>query len=305
MSPPLRPAVRALLREAGELPAPSDLTVAGLRSHSDAHVIGLHAQVRPAPGVLAEDLVSPGGVPVRLYRSQGAGVTGAVHIHLHGGGWWMGSIQTADAMARELAGGLGMSVLSVDYRLAPEHPWPAAAEDTYEVLSWLAGTYDSISVGGESAGANLAAVVALMARDRGGPRLVAQWLDVPAVDLRLPEDESMRLYGTGFGLERVQLPMIVDWYGADPTHPYVSPLLADLRDLPPAIVTTAECDPLRDQGEAYASALATAGVPVDLRRAQGHVHGSAWLTALDEETGAWHDDVVACLGRLHALAVAR
>jgi acetyl esterase len=295
----LLPQVAELLAAVADEPQPApDLTVPELRAYCDEGVLRRHHLVRPA-GELHEvrDLVSPGGVPVRLYLPTDGDLP--LHIHLHGGGWWMGSIETVEPMARELATDLGMAVLSVDYRLAPEHPWPAAPEDVYEVLCWMAETYDRISIGGESAGGNLAAVVALMARDRGGPRLVAQWLDIPAVDLRMPLDPSVEQFGTGYGLEMSQLPMLLAWYGADPENPYVSPALADLTGLPPAIVTTAELDPLRDQGEAYAQALADAGVPVHVRRATGHVHATSWLTALDDNTAVWHDEVVALLRAQH------
>lgn len=302
----LRPGVSALLADAAAQPLPpADLSVAGLRAFCDAGVLRYHHLVRDAwPLHEVRDLTSPGGVPVRLYLPSAADDL-PLHVHLHGGGWWMGSLDTVDPMARELAAA-GMAVASVGYRLAPEHRWPAAPEDVYEVLSWLAMDWPSISIGGESAGGNLAAVVALMARDRGGPRLVAQWLDIPAVDLGMPSDGSLAEFGTGYGLESAQFPMLVGWYADDVTHPYVSPALADLTGLPPAIVTTAEYDPIRDQGERYAAALAAAGVPVELRRAEGHIHASSWFTALDEETAAWHDEVVRLLMQHHtALAAAR
>ncbi len=301
--PQLSPSVAALLAEASaQAPPPADLTVQELRAFCDEGVLKLHHLVRePRPLHAVRDLVSPGGVPVRLYLPTDAEDL-PLHIHLHGGGWWMGSIETVDPMARELAGA-GIAVASVDYRLAPEHRWPAAPEDCYEVLTWLAETFSRISIGGESAGANLAAVVALMARDRGGPSLVAQWLDIPCVDLRLPDDQSMQEFGSGFGLERAQMPMLAAWYADDLAHPYVSPIVADLTGLPPAIVTTAELDPVRDQGEAYAAKLATAGVPVETRRALGHIHASSWLTALDEGTAAWHDEVVDLLLAHHGVAV--
>ena len=293
------PEVAAFLAKAAAEPLPSpDLTVAELRAFcNEGYIARTAGLVREVDLHEVRDLTSPGGVPCRLYLPSDA-TDLPLHVHLHGGGWWMGSLDTTDPIARELAAS-GLAVLSVDYRLAPEHPWPAGAEDVYEVLSWIAGDYPSVSIGGESAGGNLAAVVALMARDRGGPSLVAQWLDIPAVDLRLPEDESVRLYGSGYGLEVAQLAMLQGWYQGDVDHPYVSPLRADLTGLPPAIVTTAECDPVRDQGEAYAAALAAAGVPVELRRAAGHIHATSWLTALDEGTAAWHDEVVALLHRHH------
>jgi acetyl esterase len=278
----------------------TELSTSELRAVCDDGVLRLHKWVRearPLHGV--KDLVSPGGVPVRLYLPNQSPV--ALHIHLHGGGWWMGSIATADPMARELAANLRVAVLSLGYPLAPENPWPAAPEAIYEVLTWLAESYDRISIGGESAGANLAAVVSLMARDRGGPRLVAQWLDVPAVDLDRYDDPSMAAYGTGYGLEVAHLPTIVGWYADDLSHPYVSPIRGNLAGLPPAIVTVAQFDPLCDQGVAYAEALQAAEVPTTLIRAEGHVHGSTWLTALTEGTAAWHDEVVAMLASHHAM----
>lgn len=303
MAQPL-PQIAAFLAAVAAAPAPpADLTVPEQRALAEEGVLQTLAMVRDS-GPLHEvrDLVSPGGVPVRLYLPVEGQLP--LHVHLHGGGWWMGSIATVDPMCRALAVKLGAAVLSVDYRLAPEHPWPAAPDDVYEVLSWMAQTYGQVSIGGESAGANLAAVVALMARDRGGPRLVAQWLDVPCVDLRLPEDETVRAYGTGFGLEVAQLGMITGFYGGDLDHPYVSPARADLTGLPPTIVTTAELDPLRGQGEAFARRLAEAGVPVETRTAAGHIHGSSWLTGIDEGTAAFQDEVVALLARRHALATA-
>lgn len=295
-----RPAVRRMLAAAAaETPPPAALSVPELRAFCEDGVVTRAKQhVRPAPPLHeVRDSVSPGGVPVRLYLPSDADDL-PLHVHLHGGGWWMGSIETVEPMCRELAAA-GFAVASVDYRLAPEHPWPAAPEDAYEVVCWLSSSFCSVSVGGESAGANLAAVVSLLARDRSGPALAAQWLDVPAVDLTLPPDESMRAFGTGLGLEAAQLPAIVSWYAEDVAHPYVSPARADLTGLPPTIITTAELDPLRDQGEAFARQLAAAGVPVDLRRALGHIHASSWFTALDDETAAWHDDVVAALLRRH------
>lgn len=300
MSQPL-PRLIELLAASAERPLPAhDITVPELRAFCDDGVLRYHHLVRrSAPLYAVRELTSPAGVPVRLYLPSDSAHL-PLHVHLHGGGWWMGSLDTVDPMARELAGA-GMAVASVGYRLAPEHRWPAAPEDVYEVLCWLAEDYPSVSIGGESAGANLAAVASLMARDRGGPPPVAQWLDVPAVDLRLPEDNSVRKFGSGFGLEVAQLPMIAAWYADDLDHPYVSPARADLAGLPPTIVTTAEFDPMRDQGEAFAAALSAAGVEVELRRARGHIHASSWFTAIDSDTAAWHDEVVGLLLDRHAL----
>lgn len=304
MSQPLPEIVELLAAVASDPIATPDVSIAELRALCDAGVIKHHRHVRDAgPLHDVRDLVSPGGTPVRLYLPTEE--PEGLHIHLHGGGWWMGSVATVDPMARELAKGLRMAVVSVDYPLAPEHPWPAAAEAVYEVLGWMAESYGRISIGGESAGGNLAAVVALMARDRGGPRLVAQWLDVPAVDLGRWEDPSMTAYGSGYGVEIAQLETLVAWYGADPGHPYVSPLRADLGGLPPTIVTVAELDPLRDQGLAFAARLQAAGVPTTVLTAGGHIHGSSWLTGLSDGTAAWHDEVVALLAGHHALEAAK
>ena len=309
----LLPEIQAVLDAAAAGP-PLDLTMGtdAFRKACDDGVLALHKFVRePGPLHAVVDVAVPvegGEVPGRLYvpneREQQP-----LHLHLHGGGWWMGSIDTVDPMARELAAGSGLAVLSLGYRLAPEHRWPTAPEDVYAALCWvddhpveLGFTPTSLSVGGESAGANLAAVVSLMARDRGGPALAAQWLDVPAVDVTLPSTPSVDAYGSGYGLELGHMPMILDWYvdTEQRSHPYVSPARAeDLSDLPPAIITTAEFDPLLDQGEAYAAALEAAGVDVLLRRADGHIHASSWLTAIDESTARWHDDVVAELVKRH------
>jgi acetyl esterase len=313
VSQPL-PEIQALLERAAAGPQPDPSTPMGdLRAQCDAGVLALHGLVRDHGPLHDVRDLDAAGVPVRLYVPSGAAEL-AVHVHLHGGGWWMGSIATVDPMARELAQRTGIAVLSVDYRLAPEHPFPAGLDDVTAVVRWLASgpaelgfRPTTISLGGESAGANLAAATCLRLRDEGGPSLVAQWLDVAAVDLTAPDDESMAAYGTGYGLEMATLPVLLAWYGAtdQATNPYVSPALAtDLAGLPPALVTTAGCDPLRDQAERYAAALAAAGNEVVVRRTEGHIHATTWFTALTESAAAWHDDLVELLVQKHALVVA-
>jgi acetyl esterase len=263
--------------------------------------------VRPVALHEVRDLVSPGGVPVRLYLPTAGSETGPLHVHLHGGGWWMGSIDTVDPMARELAHRTGFAVLSVGYRLAPEHPYPAGLEDVLAVLRNVGEvtTATTVSVGGESAGGNLAAAACLALK--GEVALVAQWLDIPCVDLNVPEDESVRAVGPGYGLVLAQLQLLQSWYQAPLDDPLVSPLLApDLSGLPPAIVTTAECDPVRDQGKRYADALAVAGNDVTYRCNPGQIHASSWFTALTEANASWYDEMVALLVERHAaVAVAR
>lgn len=285
-------------------PMDFDGDVPEMRAAVDAGVQSTCALVRPAGPLQDVVETAVADTRVRVYRAVDQPHPDAVHVHLHGGGWWMGNLDTADAIARELASASGLTVVSVGYRLAPEAPWPAALEDVHAVLAWAADTLDpvSLSVGGESAGANLAAAACLVARERGGPALVAQWLDVPAVDLTFPDGPSLQVYGTRYGLDIEALRPLLDWYVDDEhrTHPWVSPLLApDHTGLPPAIITTNELDPIADQGTAYAAALREAGVPVEHTETAGQLHGTTWLTGLTASGAAWHDRSVAALVRLH------
>jgi acetyl esterase len=216
-----------------------------------------------------------GNVTVRAYRPDAA--EGAI-VYLHGGGWVVGTLETYEPLATALANAAGAVVYNVGYRLAPEHPFPAAVSDAEAALRWVAeqGTdRDRIAVAGDSAGANLATVVARRARDSGGPALRHQLLVYPALDPTLAS-ASYRELGDGYLLSAGDM----QWYWhqyigcADPSHPDLAPArAADLAGLPPATVITAEYDPLRDEGEDYARALETAGVPVTLRRWPGVTHG--------------------------------
>jgi acetyl esterase len=236
---------------------------------------GAGAELDPAPDA------TPDGRPTLLF--------------VHGGGWVIGDLDTHDNQARRLCRDVGAVVVSVDYRLAPEHPWPAAVEDCWAALAWVAdhvadlgGDAGRIAVAGDSAGGNLAAVLARRSRDAGAPALAAQLLIYPGIDLstqdpalypsRAQNAEGKLLTGAdivwfssaylGIGPDGA-LPE-----GLDPAHPDVSPLkAADLSGLPPAVVVTAEFDPLRDEGEAYAWALQEAGTEVVLARMDGMIHG--------------------------------
>ena len=202
----------------------------------------------------------------------------------------MSSAADYDPICLRYAGGADCQVISVDYRLAPEHPFPTGAEDGYAALLWVAAhaeelevQLDRLSVGGISAGGGLAAALTLMTRDRGGPRLCFLAVDIPALDATMSQP-SVQEFGEGYVLTRESLVEAYGFYLPDPAlarHPYASPLLAeDLSGLPPAFVLTCECDPLRDEGEAYARRLREAGVPVTTYRAAGHVHSSTYLTRL-------------------------
>jgi len=221
-----------------------------------------------------------GPIAVRVYRPSGAPSLPAL-IYFHGGGFVLGGLDMNDRPCRALANDSGCVVISVDYRLAPEHPFPAAVDDAFAVTAFVASRAADfgvdparIAVGGDSAGGNLATVVALRARDSGGPSLAFQLLVYPLVDFT-DESPSMREYGSGHFLTTELMDYFADHYlprPIDRRQAWASPLHANLKQLPPALVLTAECDPLRDQGEAFAQRLQEAGVPTVLKRYDGMFH---------------------------------
>ncbi len=290
---PVHPQARALAEQIG---AGFDITKADIAQIR--RTLDEVSRLGPRPEVAAvKDLEVPGPagqIPVRVYRpSQEPDLP--VLVYLHGGGFTICSIETHDVTCRELANGAGCVVVSVEYRLAPEHRFPAAPEDCYAALAWVAGHAASLgvdparlAVGGDSAGGNLSAVVALMARERGGPRLCHQLLVYPVTDHAFDTD-SYRENAQGPLLTREMMRGFWGHYLAreeDGRHPFASPLRApELSGLPPAHVITAEYDPLRDEGEAYARRLAAAGVPVVQRRYDGMIHGFFGFTAQVDRAG--------------------
>jgi acetyl esterase len=233
---------------------------------------------------------SAGGIPVRVYV-PGTESFYPVVIYFHGGGWFMGDLDTHDVVCRKLAVASSSIVVAVDYRLAPEHPFPAAVDDAYAAAVWVRGNAESfggdpsrIAVAGDSAGATLSAVVSLLARDRTGPALACQVLFYPATDLSKFDTQSQRDFAEGYHLTRRYLEIFRSLYAPDPEDwksPLISPLFApSLENLPPAVVVTAQFDPLRDEGETYAAKLASAGVPVVQKRYDGIVHGFLTLDRL-------------------------
>jgi acetyl esterase len=248
-----------------------------------------------------------GKVPVRSYRPAGhPGVLPAL-VFYHGGGWVVGSLDSHDHLCRHLAVRAGIAVLSIDYRLAPEHPFPAALEDCLAAAQWamreaaalkIDGT--RIAVGGDSAGAQLAASAALALRDAGGAALRFQLLIYPVCDL-IADNASLRENATGYLLTVPAYHKMCAWYLADRTQwgdPRISPQhAASHHDLPPALIQTAEFDPLRDEGQTYAETLRAAGVAVEYHCYAGMIHGFARMGGKVDKGKAALDDAAAALRR--------
>ncbi|NMI00963.1 alpha/beta hydrolase [Pseudonocardia acidicola] len=243
-----------------------------------------------------------GEIPVRIYTPEGSGGKPVI-VYFHGGGWVIGELDTVDRPVRGIANRTGAVIVSVDYRLAPEHRYPAAFDDSYAATVWVAehaaelgGDPARIAVAGDSAGGNLAAAVALAARDRGGPNLVAQLLIYPVTDFAF-STRSYEENGEGYLLQRGSMTWFWAHYlGAQDLgkDPYACPARADdLVGLPPAFVATAEFDPLRDEGEAYAERLRESGVDVTAKRYDGMVHGFAWTLGATPSGTVLLDDLAA------------
>jgi acetyl esterase len=292
----LHPQARAALTAQPRAP----LTRSTLAEVRRSMVEAIPAEVGAGPPVATVVDVDAGGVPARLYRDAAGGRTPVI-LYVHGGGWVMGNLDTHDGLCRHLAAASGWAVLAVDYRLAPEHPYPAAVEDVCRALDWLhsgAHRYEldphRIAVAGDSAGAQLAAVLARRARDAGAA-LAAQILICPVIDPAAdypPLDE--------YGLDREEMGFFWDAYappGIDRTQPDLNPLGADLAGLPPAVVITAELDLLRDEGERYASALLRVGVPVVAARYQGLIHNFPRKLAMFDAANAAVAQIAAVLRR--------
>lgn len=248
-------------------------------------------QARPIGAIEERKLSGPAGdIPVRIYwPAAPSGALAPMVVFAHGGGFVFCDLDTHDDLCRSLANGIGAVVVSVDYRLAPEARWPAAAEDVYVVLCWVARRGDELGgdatklvVAGDSAGGNLAAVTTILARDRGGPDIAGQALLYPVIAANF-DTESYRRFGSGFYNTRAAMAWYWDQYVpdiGDRAHPHAAPLHADLRGLPPAVVVTAGFDPLHSEGKSYAEALAAQGVPVLYRDYAGAIHGFMTMPSL-------------------------
>lgn len=255
--------------------------------------------------------VDGGEIKVRIYQPTDQGPH-PIHVYYHGGGWITGSIEEAfvDNICRERTSLAGYVTVAVEYRLAPEFKFPIPLEDSYAALLWTvehAADYDgdprNVTVGGGSAGGNLAAAIALKARDENGPRLAFQVLEIPPLDLT-KGSPSVEQYGGGeYPLSNAEIDLYLEGYLRSPrdaSNPYASPLLADdVSGLPPAYIISSEFDPLQMDGSRYAERLEDAGVSVAFSLEEGHVHGSSQFTKLLPEAAVWRDKVIDAL-KAHA-----
>ena len=291
---PLDPQAQAFLEQLAASGAPPlhELSVAEARQV----IVTLFGTTdNPEPVGAVEDRTiagAAGEMPARIYTPPGRGPF-PVLVYFHGGGWVIGNLEAYDPTCRALTNAAGCIVVAMEYRLAPEHKFPAAPEDCYAALQWvvahaaaIGGDPTRLAIGGDSAGGNLTAVVAQMARDRGGPNLVYQLLVYPVTDYHF-DTASYRENADGYLLTKDA--MVWFWHhylrsAADGSNLLASPLRAqNLRGLPPALILTAEFDPLRDEGEAYAARLREAGVPVTLKRYNGMIHGFFSLGAVFDQ----------------------
>jgi acetyl esterase len=280
---PLDPKAKALIDMMAQMPLPpwSELNAVTFRAMMDAGRF-------PPPDLPLAEIVNTtipgpaGPIGARIYRASLAPYQPVI-VYFHGGGFVIGNLESHDGTCRRLSHGIGCTVVSVDYRLAPEHVYPAAVDDSYAATQWVAEHADflkidatRIAVAGDSAGGNLAAVVAIIARDRGTPKICHQLLTYPVTDMAF-KSESYTSNGTGYFLTKDMMMWFGLQYvpaGHDIEDPLLSPLYhKNLAGLPPATVITAEYDPLRDEGEAYAKKLQDAGVPTKLIRYDGVFHG--------------------------------
>ncbi|MFA9517722.1 alpha/beta hydrolase [Halopenitus sp. H-Gu1] len=285
MTRKLHPDVRSLLDrvEAQGNPDNADLTVACARAMFREFLSVPSEDLDPVDRVRDFDIPGPNGpIPIRVYDPDTSGPR-PVFVYLHGGGWVFETVDAHDQTCRALANAGECTVVSVDYRLAPEHPFPAPLEDAYAATEWVVDNCDSLSgdpdrivVGGDSAGGNLTAAITLLARERDGPEIDHQVLIYPVVDHSF-ETDSYEENAEGYLLTRESMRWFWNHHLETPidgANPYASPLRApDLSGLPPATVVSAEFDPLRDEDRAYAERLESAGVEVEHRHYEDMIHG--------------------------------
>lgn len=308
---PILPALQAVLETLP--PSSIDLNdIPSVRSEALAASAGFAAMVaEPGPEVgavtTAQVEVADGTIDVRIYQPSSPGPH-PLHIYFHGGGWIAGGIDDAftDIVGRERAGLAGYVTVTVGYRLAPDVTFPIPVDDSYAALLWAvehAGDFDAdprrVTLGGGSAGANIAAAVALRAANEGGPAISFQVLEVPALDLTCSSDSFTTYGGSEYPLPGEEIRAYIGLYLAEPLdalNEYASPLLAEDPTLfPPTHVTSSEFDPLQDDGRRFVEMLTEAGVEATYTLGEGQVHGSSSFTRMLPESAAWRDEIIALL----------
>lgn len=300
---PLDPQVKAILDQMAGLPRIEELSVAEAREGLERRMVKL--PTLPIASAVNRTIAGPGGdLPVRIYTPNGTGPFPLL-VFFHGSGFVLCSLDTHDGVCRNLCSAAGCVVVSVDYRLAPEHKFPAGAEDCYAATKWSAAHARELdadparmAIAGDSAGGNMVAVAALMIRDKGGPELRGQLMIYPVTDYYKPGHPSYVDNAEGYGLTAAGMRWFWHHYLNSETeadNPYVSPLRAsNLRGVPSALIITAEYDVLRDEGERYGKRLAEAGVATKITRYDGMHHGFFQMYGIVdkakdalEESAAW------------------
>jgi len=306
---PLDPHIAAILAKFPAWPGARNFSLQELRTHIRRISTGAGPLPVPLASIRDTQMNGPGGIlPLRIYTPQGTGPFPLI-VFFHGGGYVTGDLDTEDMIARALAYGADAVTVSVDYRLAPEHPFPAAADDALAALKWVAANADELdgdvlrlAVAGDSAGANLSASLALDARNAGGPAIAAQILFYGSMN-DSADTPSAREYRDGPIVTTDDMDFFLSqWLGHDYTASKLPRAFAlhaqDHQNLPPALIITAECDLSRDDGERYGEKLKLAGVEVEIRRYAGMPHGFvSWLGTLPAAQQAI-DDACKFLSRL-------
>jgi acetyl esterase len=306
---PVHPQIKLALEALAKADLPAIHTLSAPRAREVMNAMSKARGGEPAPVAKTENRKIPGpegDVPVRIHWPKANGPH-AVFVYFHGGGFVIGDLDTHDTIARNLCVSAGVVVVSVDYRLAPEHKFPAAAEDAWAAYQWVRSAASELdidparlSVGGDSAGANLATVVALMARDAAHDDIRLQLLVYPVIDFAMTS-ASYATYANGFCVLTAEA---MRWFGRhylarpeDAGDWRASPIRADLKDLPPTLIIAAECDVLRDEGAAYAEALRAAGNSVELKEYAGMIHGFFGMTPVIDDAAAAQKYAVDALKR--------
>ena len=307
---PLDPQIRTLLDQLALMPAWYEVPLDEARQQRVQSTPVLNGPPEPVQKVEDREIPGPGGtIPLRIYTPEGEAPLPLL-VYFHGGGWVLSNLDTHDMLCRKLANRASCIVVSVDYRLAPEHKFPAAVEDSYAATSWVAehaselyGDATRLAVGGDSAGGNLAAVTTQIAREQGSPAIFFQFLIYPVTD-QYPASTQRKSFlenGEGYFLTREGMRRFLHHYLERPeqgSDPRFAPLLTkDLSGLPPALIVTAEYDPLLDEGELYAQRLQEAGVPVTLKRYDGMIHGFFSMAGVIDHSNKAIDETAAILKR--------